>query len=368
MLFVKPKNNRNCWIFNFSVCVSVFLEVKSRFRFWLKHRLTEFSVSVNRNTPSYSILEILWELCSYWDESACAGGASEKLLAAALADHSVVLWVVSDDRDAVCLGIFSLNRAPLHALLFVGGQLIALSRGGHVGIWHGVTQNWQVRVAPMSSDALFPSLAIPRCKTCCPSPATTRPARSCCSAAPTAPFTILVSVSPWPGCCDNVECFRHAKVSPSNERQRFAGDRTVPRSVGRADHFYQRVPDAEIKYLFHGLLMPRGCTKEFDWHFSKFRSVRQLDRNRIWDQLGHCACHCAASGNGRPWPTAVSDVFRAQGSYNQGHADNEPPNIRCVLRKRFFYESWIGFVHPYRAIIDHEHGDTKLRVRGWGTG
>jgi len=40
------------WIFNFSVSVSVFLEVKSRFRFWQKHRLTEFSVSVNRNIPN----------------------------------------------------------------------------------------------------------------------------------------------------------------------------------------------------------------------------------------------------------------------------------------------------------------------------
>jgi len=40
-------------ISNFSVSVSFFLEVKSRFRFWQKHRLTEFSVSVsvNRNIP-----------------------------------------------------------------------------------------------------------------------------------------------------------------------------------------------------------------------------------------------------------------------------------------------------------------------------
>uniref|UniRef100_A0A915ICI4 BTB domain-containing protein n=1 Tax=Romanomermis culicivorax TaxID=13658 RepID=A0A915ICI4_ROMCU len=59
---------------------------------------------------------------------------------------------VGDDGTANRIGIFSLANAAVHALLFIGGQLIALSKGGQVGIWHGVTQNWQVQdVLPISS-------------------------------------------------------------------------------------------------------------------------------------------------------------------------------------------------------------------------
>jgi len=53
-------------IFDFSVSVSVFLEVKSRFRFWQKHRLTEFSVSVNRNIPSRKWHDFQHNLAHVW--------------------------------------------------------------------------------------------------------------------------------------------------------------------------------------------------------------------------------------------------------------------------------------------------------------
>lgn len=30
-------------------------------------------------------------------------------------------------------------------LFFIGNQLVALSKSGKVGIWHSMTQNWQVQ-------------------------------------------------------------------------------------------------------------------------------------------------------------------------------------------------------------------------------
>lgn len=40
-------------------------------------------------------------------------------------------------------GIFSL-AVGVDTLFFIGSQLVALSQTGKVGIWHAMTQNWQV--------------------------------------------------------------------------------------------------------------------------------------------------------------------------------------------------------------------------------
>ena len=40
-------------------------------------------------------------------------------------------------------GVFNLN-VGVDELFFIGSQLVALSRTGKVGVWHAMTQNWQV--------------------------------------------------------------------------------------------------------------------------------------------------------------------------------------------------------------------------------
>lgn len=71
------------------------------------------------------------------------GSQSEKLLATALTDQTIYLWSVGDEGVASQIGLFSLS-VLVDALFFIGGQLVALSKTGQVGIWHGMTQNWQV--------------------------------------------------------------------------------------------------------------------------------------------------------------------------------------------------------------------------------
>lgn len=79
------------------------------------------------------------------------GSQTEKLLSTALSDHTIYLWSVNDEGVANQIGAFSLS-VPVDALFFIGGQLVALSKTGQVGIWHGMTQNWQVQdVLPISS-------------------------------------------------------------------------------------------------------------------------------------------------------------------------------------------------------------------------
>ncbi len=41
-------------------------------------------------------------------------------------------------------GIFQLN-VVVDSLFFIGTQLVALSRTGKIGVWHAMTQNWQVK-------------------------------------------------------------------------------------------------------------------------------------------------------------------------------------------------------------------------------
>jgi WD40 repeat protein len=67
----------------------------------------------------------------------------------------VQLWHISDNEQG-CLqarqiGTFSLSVA-VDALFFIGTQLVALSHTGKVGVWHAMTQNWQVQdVTPVTS-------------------------------------------------------------------------------------------------------------------------------------------------------------------------------------------------------------------------
>ena len=42
-------------------------------------------------------------------------------------------------------GLFSMN-VTADSLFFIGSQLVALSHTGRIGVWHAMTQNWQVDV------------------------------------------------------------------------------------------------------------------------------------------------------------------------------------------------------------------------------
>lgn len=82
------------------------------------------------------------------------GGQSmvEKLLALALSNQTINLFSINEEGISNQLGVFSLS-VPVDTLFFIGGQLVALSKTGKVGIWHGMTGNWQAQdvLVPISS-------------------------------------------------------------------------------------------------------------------------------------------------------------------------------------------------------------------------
>ena len=48
--------------------------------------------------------------------------------------------------NSVCLsGVFDMTVVFNH-LFFIGSQLVALSNKGKIGVWHSVTQHWQVEL------------------------------------------------------------------------------------------------------------------------------------------------------------------------------------------------------------------------------
>uniref|UniRef100_A0A0K0FVV6 SH3KBP1-binding protein 1 (inferred by orthology to a human protein) n=1 Tax=Strongyloides venezuelensis TaxID=75913 RepID=A0A0K0FVV6_STRVS len=71
----------------------------------------------------------------------------EKVVAASLEDNSVYLWSFTEDNGEIRnkkLGIFQMT-APIVKLFFIGSQLVALSKTGKVGIWHSISQSWQIQ-------------------------------------------------------------------------------------------------------------------------------------------------------------------------------------------------------------------------------
>lgn len=54
------------------------------------------------------------------------------------------LWRVSDDGNKSDVGIFNLN-VRVEYLFFIGNQLVALSSSGKIGVWHAMTQHWQIQ-------------------------------------------------------------------------------------------------------------------------------------------------------------------------------------------------------------------------------
>ncbi|XP_067012116.2 BTB/POZ domain-containing protein KCTD3 [Anabrus simplex] len=81
------------------------------------------------------------------------GGGSEtssKMVAISYGSQ-VRLWGVSEDGSRTNIGIFNLH-VRVEYLFFIGSQLVALSPTGKIGVWHAMTQHWQIQdVVPIAS-------------------------------------------------------------------------------------------------------------------------------------------------------------------------------------------------------------------------
>ncbi|EEC00814.1 conserved hypothetical protein, partial [Ixodes scapularis] len=73
-----------------------------------------------------------------------------KMLAVAYGTQ-VRLWGISEEGARSEIGMFQLS-VPVDSLFFIGSQLVALSHLGKVGVWHAMTQHWQIQdVVPITS-------------------------------------------------------------------------------------------------------------------------------------------------------------------------------------------------------------------------
>ncbi|XP_071532905.1 SH3KBP1-binding protein 1 isoform X2 [Panulirus ornatus] len=78
------------------------------------------------------------------------GEAGQKMLAISYASH-IRLWGISEDGARNDIGTFNLG-VPVEYLFFIGSQLVALSSVGKIGVWHAMTQHWQIQeVLPIAS-------------------------------------------------------------------------------------------------------------------------------------------------------------------------------------------------------------------------
>ncbi|PNF23019.1 hypothetical protein B7P43_G09820 [Cryptotermes secundus] len=78
------------------------------------------------------------------------GEASSKMVAISYGSQ-VRLWGVSEDGTRTNIGTFNLH-VRVEYLFFIGSQLVALSPTGKIGVWHAMTQHWQIQdVVPIAS-------------------------------------------------------------------------------------------------------------------------------------------------------------------------------------------------------------------------
>lgn len=54
------------------------------------------------------------------------------------------LWRVFDDGSKTDVGVFNLT-VRVEYLFFIGNQLVALSPSGKIGVWHSMSQHWQIQ-------------------------------------------------------------------------------------------------------------------------------------------------------------------------------------------------------------------------------
>ncbi|KAM8706258.1 hypothetical protein ACLKA7_010520 [Drosophila subpalustris] len=54
------------------------------------------------------------------------------------------LWSIQEGGNKTDIGTFNLN-VRVEYLFFIGSQLVALSSSGKIGVWHAMTQHWQIQ-------------------------------------------------------------------------------------------------------------------------------------------------------------------------------------------------------------------------------
>lgn len=73
-----------------------------------------------------------------------SGEKSQSKMVAISYGNQIRLWRVSDDGSKSDVGIFNLH-VRVEYLFFIGNQLVALSSSGKIGVWHAMTQHWQIQ-------------------------------------------------------------------------------------------------------------------------------------------------------------------------------------------------------------------------------
>ncbi|XP_053682492.1 BTB/POZ domain-containing protein KCTD3 [Sabethes cyaneus] len=73
-----------------------------------------------------------------------AGEQSHSKMVAISYGSQIRLWGISEDGSKSDVGIFNLN-VRVEYLFFIGSQLVALSSSGKIGVWHAMTQHWQIQ-------------------------------------------------------------------------------------------------------------------------------------------------------------------------------------------------------------------------------
>ncbi|CAB0010282.1 unnamed protein product [Nesidiocoris tenuis] len=77
-------------------------------------------------------------------------GEASKMVAISY-NSQVRLWSIKDYGTRSNIGTFNLG-VRVEYLFFIGNQLVALSPTGKIGVWHSMTQHWQIQdVIPISS-------------------------------------------------------------------------------------------------------------------------------------------------------------------------------------------------------------------------
>ncbi|KAJ8045657.1 BTB/POZ domain-containing protein KCTD3 [Holothuria leucospilota] len=81
--------------------------------------------------------------------------------------NQIRLWSCQENVRKIEIGIFDLG-IHVDNLFFIGSQLVATSHLGRIGVWHAVTQNWQVQdVNPISSSDMAGSNLLLGCTNGC---------------------------------------------------------------------------------------------------------------------------------------------------------------------------------------------------------
>lgn len=73
-----------------------------------------------------------------------SGEKTQSKMVAISYGSQIRLWRVFDDGNKNDVGVFNLSVRVEH-MFFIGNQLVALSSSGKIGVWHAMTQHWQIQ-------------------------------------------------------------------------------------------------------------------------------------------------------------------------------------------------------------------------------